>query len=168
MELLAVDIHQMTSFKFGLYSIGFYLETDGVKFLCKSKYPSVAEALNLLISRHFEWSFRNGSMGHLRDALVRRLKAASEVENGAQTRLDSINSFSHMFPNTPLVPSEEGRVGFCSRVEPPSTERMTHREHASSCCTSTWIQHSLQSPNWWKSLKIASMSCYNDYIIKGI
>ena len=110
MELLAVGTRHMTIFKFGLYSIGFYLETEGIKLLRASECPTVSEALSLIISRRFEWSLRlvplrNGSMGHLRDALVRRLKQAAETEAGAST--DTINAFSSMFPNTPLVRAEE-------------------------------------------------------------
>jgi len=109
-ELMAVGIRQMTISKFRLYSIGFCLESDGIKALRSGSIRSVSEAVRLVLDRQFEWSLRiillrNGSIGHLRDALVRRLKAADASTNPEHG--PDISSFSSMFPNSPLVMNEQ-------------------------------------------------------------
>lgn len=98
----------MTIFKFGLYAVGLYLEPTVLQSLKGGKKLSVMQAVQTVLDNQYEWSLRivplrNGSMGHLRDALVRRLKSAS----GSNDMSGTINQFAYIFPNVPLVKNEQ-------------------------------------------------------------
>lgn len=103
LQLVAVGTRQMSVFKFGLYSIGLYLEPNGIKAISNgSTRPSVNEAVKKVLDGQFEWSLRivplrNGSMAHLRDALVRRFKSSALTPNDVE-----IASFASHLPNNPL------------------------------------------------------------------
>lgn len=91
----------MTIFKLGLYSVGFYLESDGVRNLPMTPGISVKEAVEIIWQKKWEWSIRivplrNGSMSHLRDALCRRLAQRSDPNT------DDIASFKSLFSNSKL------------------------------------------------------------------
>lgn len=103
LQLVAVGTRQMSVFKFGLYSIGLYLEPNGIKAISTGpSRPTVNEAVKTVLDGQYEWSLRivplrNGSMAHLRDALVRRFKASASTPNDAE-----IASFASHLPNNPL------------------------------------------------------------------
>lgn len=107
-QLVAVGIREMTIFKFGLYTIGLYLENRAIEALQRKQDITVKDAISVIINREFEWSLRivplrNGSLAHLRDALVRRLRLADEEK----TREKTISAFSSNFSNSPLEMNSE-------------------------------------------------------------
>lgn len=110
--LLAIGTRRMSIFKFGLYSIGLYVDKQAWDAFKQKYILSQEEAARMIIEREFGWSLRiapvrNGSMSHLRDALVRRLKTKidkeSNLENVTSVTATEISTFSGLFPNSPMT-----------------------------------------------------------------
>jgi hypothetical protein len=100
-KLVATGIRRMSILKFQLYMIGLYVEDRALAPLRALDPKSASAASRLLVDGDYEWSLRvaplrNGSLSHLRDALVRRLKQMDGSQGG------EIASFSGILPNIPM------------------------------------------------------------------
>ncbi len=101
LQLIGVGVRKMSVLKFKLYSIGLYVESGCATNL--KNIVSVVEAQEIICS--YEWALRivpvrNGSMSHLRDALVRRLSLSEEKHEQLSTNV--VQDFASLFPNAPM------------------------------------------------------------------
>lgn len=101
-KLIATGIRKMSIFKFQLYMIGLYVEDKALAPLRALNPKSASIASKVLADGDYEWSLRiaplrNGSLSHLRDALVRRLK---QMDGGQG---DEIAAFSGILPSIPMT-----------------------------------------------------------------
>lgn len=139
-HLVAVGVRRMTVLQFGLYSIGLYIEQPGIRALQGA--ASVLDAVRIVADRDFEWSLRivpvrNGSMAHLRDALVRRLKLASQTVE----HLDDVQQFNAIFPNSPMPLGSE----LCMSYERGAGLKVVREGQPLGQTASAWTCRSLLS-----------------------